>query len=184
MPSPRYGVGRVVAALATAVVLVLTAACGSARAPGSADATTGANVEAGNAPPKTVGYYVSGGLRPMGDQVSLSEDGTAVLQSFGKDAAQCTLVPAQAKQIWSLVAQADLKAIGPTPKATKFGGTRPVPDMRYSGLIIGDVRIDSRTAMTGAEPLPTLLAKMQQVYLDLLSQGSTQEKSPSTPMCR
>ena len=53
----------------------------------------------------TIGYFVSGGLKPMGDQVTVSADGTAVLTSYNKEVARCTLVDPQATSIRELTSR-------------------------------------------------------------------------------
>ena len=61
--------------------------------------------------------------------------------------------------------QADLTAVGPSPKASKVHG----PDMRVTGLLYGDVRVESDRANAAAEPWPSLLTTLRAVYADLLA---------------
>jgi hypothetical protein len=158
----------------------MIAACGSPSAPGSTAPTGGSTVRSESSPAPTVGYFVSGGLKPMGDEVTVSPDGVAVLRSYRKEVARCTLVDPQATSIRELAQQADVRAVQPSPKATKPA----VADMRETGLLYGEIRIDSVRAQAAAEPWPSLLTSMRAVYADLLQIGATGSPVAANPMCQ
>lgn len=178
--SHRHRLGRVVAALVAVSAFTMTAACGGPSTPGPTTPTEGSTVAPGNSPAPTVGYFVSGGLKPMGDKVTASADGTAVLESYGKEVARCTLVDPQATSIRELAHQANLQAVGPSPKASKA----PIPDLRVTGLLYGDVRVESKRANSAAEPWPSLLTTLRAVYADLLQIRSTGSTDSANPMCQ
>ena len=115
----------------------------------------------------------------MGDQVTVTADGTAVLTSYGKEVARCTLVDPQATSIRELAEQANLQAVGPSPKATRPAS----PDMRVTGLLYGEVRVESARAQAAAEPWPSLLTTMRAVYADLLQIRGTGSPAATNPMC-
>jgi hypothetical protein len=176
--SHRHRAGQVLAALVAVTALTMTAACGGASAPNTPNED---GTVAGNTPPPPIGYFVSGGLRPMGDQVTVTADGTAVLQTYGKEVARCTLVDAQATNIRDLAQRADLTAVEPSPKATsKSRGA----DMRATGLLYGEVRVESERANAAAEPWPTLLTSMRAVYMDLLEIRATGSPAGANPSCQ
>jgi hypothetical protein len=116
----------------------------------------------------------------MGDQLTVSADGTAVLETFDKEVARCTLVDPQATSIRELAEQADLAAVGPSPKASKVQS----PDMRVTGLLYGDVRVDSARANAAAEPWPSLLTTLRAVYAELLQIRATGSAHVADPKCR
>lgn len=180
-PSRRHRIGRVLVAVVSASAFTMTAACGGPSAPGPNTPNEGSTVGPGDSPAPTIGYFVSGGLKPMGDQVTVNADGTAVLQTYGKEVARCTLVDPQSTSIRQLAEQADLQAVGPSPKATSKVSS---PDMRVTGLLYGDVRVESERANAAAEPWPTLLTSMRAVYMDLLEIRATGSPAAADPTCQ
>jgi hypothetical protein len=172
---------RVSRVFVAVVAVTVTAACGSPSPSGPATPIEGSTGRTGNAPAPTVGYFVTGGLKPMGDQVTVMPEGTAVLRRFGKEVARCRLVTPQATSIREMAQQADVQAVRPSPRATKG----PVgADMRETGLLYGDVRVDSDRASAAAEPWPSLLKSMRAVYADLLQIGVTGSPAAADPMCQ
>ena len=178
---PRRRLGRLVAALVAVTAFSMTAACGGPSAPGPNTPNGESTVAPGDSAPPTIGYFVSGGLKPMGDQVTVNADGTAVLLTYGKEVARCTLVDPQAKSIRELAEQADLQAVGPSPKAMPKGQGA---DMRTTGLMYGDVRVESDRATAAAEPWPSLLTSMQAVYMELLEIRGTGSRAGANPTCQ
>jgi hypothetical protein len=174
-------VGRVLAPFVAVVVLTMSAACGSPSPSGPATPIEGSTGRTGNGPGPTVGYFVTGGLKPMGDQVTVTPEGTAVLRRFGKEVARCRLVEPQATSIREMAQQADVQAVRPSPKASKGP---VVADMRETGLLYGDVRVESDRASAAAEPWPSLLKSMRAVYADLLQIGATGSPAATNPMCQ
>ena len=177
----RHRAGRVLAALVAVTAFTMTAACGGPTAPGPNAPDEESTVAPGDSAPPTIGYFVSGGLKPMGDQVTVNADGTAVLLTYGKEVARCTLVDPKAKGIRELAEQANLQAVGPSPKAMPKGRGA---DMRVTGLMYGDVRVESERASAAAEPWPSLLTSMRAVYMDLLEIRGTGSRAPANPSCQ
>jgi len=177
----RRRLGRALAALLAVTAFSMTAACGGPTAPGPNTPNEESTVAPGDSAPPPIGYFVSGGLKPMGDQVTVNADGTAVLLTYGKEVARCTLVEPQAKDIRELAEKAKLQEVGPSPKAMPKGRGA---DMRTTGLMYGDVRVESERAAAAAEPWPSLLTSMQAVYMELLEIRGAGSRGAANPPCQ
>ena len=56
--------------------------------------------------------------------------------------------------------------------------------MRVTGLLYGDVRVESDRANAAAEPWPSLLTALRAVYADLLQIRSTGSPAAADPTCQ